>query len=94
MKTEELVEELTGFFNTLREDGMIAIALSESEKSRMKLLGLMQYATRQEISLKRLVKELENELNPDILLESEEGVDLNKLAEAGTNIKTVKVDAE
>jgi len=94
MKTEELIEELTGFFNQLREDGMIAIALSESENSRMKLLGLMQYATRQEIVLKRLVNDLEHQLNPDILVESAEGVDLDKLAEAGTNIKTVKIDAE
>lgn len=94
MRTEELLEELTGFFNQLREDGMIAIALSESEQSRMKLLGLMQFSTRQEIVLKRIVKDLEKQLNPDILIKSEEGVDLNKLAEAGTNIITVEVNAD
>lgn len=92
MITNDLHIKLDELFNTLREDGMTAIALSEKEEVRIKLLGMLQYLTRKEIELKQTISNLEG----TIIISDGEGIDEGQLAniEGTINIITITKNDE
>ena len=89
MVANKLHKELNEFFNKLREDGMTAIALSENEGARMKLLQLMQFATRKEIELKQIIATLED----GVVITDGTGIPESQLANAEGNITEIKIAA-
>ena len=88
MIANELHEELNNLFNTLREDGMTAIALCENEGARTKLLGLMQYATRQEVVLKKLISDVED----TVIITTDDNISEDQLNDSGETVRVIKID--
>ena len=88
MVANKLHEELNEFFSKLREDGMLAIALSENEEARLKFLSLMQYATRAEITLKQTIADLED----GVIITDGEGISTEALANTEGNITEIKIE--
>jgi hypothetical protein len=87
MVANKLHVALDTFFNDLRNDGITAIALSDNEEVRTRLLGVMQYVTRTEIELKQLISELES----NIVLSDGSGVDVSQLANTEGDITIVTI---
>jgi hypothetical protein len=88
MIANKLHESLNEFFNKLRDDGMTAIALSENEEARMKMLGLLQYATRKEIELKQMIADLED----GVIITDGSGISIEQLANTNGPITEVKIE--
>jgi hypothetical protein len=88
MSLTKLHTELNLFFNKVREDGMTAVALCENEAATIKLLGFLQYATRQEIALKQILVEMEKEEDLTIVTDGS-GIPLDVLEESTGGLKEV-----
>ena len=82
---------LDDFFNSLRNDGITAIALSDNEEVRTRLLGVMQYATRKEIELKQLIADLEDNI---VITDNDEGISTDQLANVEGDITVVTIDKQ
>ena len=88
----ELMRALTDFFTKLQEDGMLSIALCDSEKGRMKMLGLLQYATREEIKFKHMLNHITD--NTEVVLTTGNGIDVTDLETTGEVFQEVEVKKE
>jgi hypothetical protein len=87
MSVPKLHKELNLFFNKLREDGMTAVALCD-EAASTKLLGFLQYATRQEIALKQILADMEKD-EDQLIVTDGSGIPLDVLAESEGGLKEV-----
>lgn len=72
---KDLYKEINSLFDNLKQDGMMAIALSDNEPSRMKMLAMLQFATRKEAKIRALIIELEDK----VILNDSEPIDLRVL---------------
>lgn len=88
MITNTLHEELNDLFATIRNTGMYAIALSENEGARMKLLNMLQYASRKEIKLKQIIADFEDKT----VILSSEGISQDTIANTEGDIKVVTIE--
>ena len=86
----ELMKAMSEFFTKLQEDGMLAIALCDNEKGRMKMLGLLQYATREEIKFKHMLNHITE--NSEVVLTDGNGIDVEDLENTGETFQEVKVE--
>ncbi len=82
---KEINKELNSLFDNLRDNGMMAIALCENEDSRMKMLAMLQHATRKEAIIRSLVTELDSKF----ILNDSDPIDLKVLegTQEAVNIK-------
>lgn len=92
-KKEDFVTELGHFLNAVKDNGIKAIAFCSEEKERLRLLGFMQSITRQEIKLKQVFKAYDDEMNLQIIVDSDE-FDLETIAEADSMLQAVKVEID
>lgn len=88
----ELMRAMTEFFTKLQEDGMLAIALCDSEKGRMKMLGLLQHATREEIKFKHMLNHITE--NSEVILTEGDGINVEDLESTGETFQEVEVKSE
>jgi hypothetical protein len=85
----ELMKAMTEFFAKLQEDGMLSIALCDNEKGRMKMLHLLQHASREEIKFKHMLNHITD--NAEVILTENGEVNVEDLENTGSEFQTVDV---
>jgi hypothetical protein len=85
-------QELNGFLDEVKNNGIAAIAYAVDEEERLRLLAFMQGITRREIELKNRLKEFINEMEVQIVKDEGDGVDIDILEHSGGVIQTIEAN--